>query len=93
VRAAVDARLSDILARCPDVPPRLTLALDVGPRVPLAEVQHVITRELEGRAPDVRECQDLRVVSQTTGAQTDFKAWRKIWNQRVHDFTNTVCVV
>jgi serine/threonine protein kinase len=41
VQAAVDARRPDILARCSDVPPRLTLAIDVGPRVELAEVQHV----------------------------------------------------
>lgn len=37
--AALTARLPE-LARCPDAPARLTLAIDVGSRVALAEVQH-----------------------------------------------------
>jgi serine/threonine protein kinase len=41
VQAALAARVPDLLARCRDLPARLTLAIDVGPRVALAEVQFV----------------------------------------------------
>lgn len=40
LQAALAPRIPD-LARCPEVPGRLTLAIDVGPQVTLAEVEHL----------------------------------------------------
>lgn len=39
VRAAVTERIPD-LSRCPAAPPWLTLGIDIGPRVQLAQIQH-----------------------------------------------------
>lgn len=61
VQAALDARISEF-TRCPDMPARLTLAVEVGPRVTLAEVQHVEvdpTRQLDRCVRSIVESLDL----------------------------------
>lgn len=40
LQAAVVAQIPK-LSRCPDIPPRLTLTIDVGPRLALAEIEHI----------------------------------------------------